>query len=55
MRAKLTADYITHDEISDVGWPLMSETGYSSIPTHAWSKLVLVTFHPLSKVKKTFL
>jgi hypothetical protein len=25
------------------------------IPLHAWSKLVLVIFHPLSKVKETFL
>jgi hypothetical protein len=27
----------------------------SSIPAHAWLKLVLVTFHPLSKAKETFL
>jgi hypothetical protein len=26
-----------------------------SIPAHALSKLVLVTFHPLSKAKETFL
>jgi hypothetical protein len=27
----------------------------ASIPTHAWSKLVFVTFHPLSKAKETLL
>jgi hypothetical protein len=26
----------------------------SSNPAHAWSKLVLITSHPLSKAKETF-
>ena len=34
---------------------LVENTQNSSIPSHAWLKLVLVTFHPLSKEKETFI
>ena len=38
----------------NVQYKFRAERQNPSIPTYVWSKLVLVTFHPLSKPKETF-